>query len=121
VAYGDDVIRANKNVQLTEFNDFGRVDIAGGPQDNEKTIAVTFDFCPLVANECIFNGEVMEVKFFGYRCQFFRRWAVEPHPAHATVFLHGLKRELQACGGRNANAITVNGIIDQGHGSALRC
>jgi hypothetical protein len=60
MADGEHESAADEDVKFAEVDFFDVVEVPGGPQDDEQGVAVPFEFRPLVGDDGVFDGEVVQ-------------------------------------------------------------
>ena len=112
---GDHEVLAGEHVEFAEFHGFGLVQVPRGPQHGEEVVVVAFELGALVGRDGVFHGEPVQPEL---RCDgghFDFRRPVQADPRHPAVLVQGLKGLLEALRLGAADAVNVDGVIDDSH------
>jgi hypothetical protein len=121
VSHRQDEPRTGEDVDLTELDLFGLVEVPGGTQDDEQRVVVAFDLGSLVGMDRVLDGEWMELELRRQRLDLSLLRAVEADPRHAVRMLaKGFERLGQR--GRRGDPVPadVDGAVDDARPSRVR-
>jgi hypothetical protein len=115
----DDEVRAEDDVDLPERNDLVVIDVSGGPQDDERHVAVLLDLRPLVRRDGVLDGERMQRELVRHGIHLVSVGPDESDPAERLLPFAGCLQLLDRAAERRRPGHTVtsrvDGVLDDGH------
>ena len=98
--HGDHEVRSGEDVQFAELDLFGRIEVAGGPQDDEQRVVVAFQFAALVGLDGVLDGQFVQAEEFTQLGEIVRVGLIEADPRHRL----GVRPEQAGCLGQRRGA-----------------
>ena len=87
VSDGEHEVAADEQVDLAELDLLDVVEVAGGPQHDEERVAVAFQLGPLVGDDRVLDGELVQPELLGHGQQLRLGRPVEADPGHGVGLL----------------------------------
>jgi len=110
---GQHEVAADEQVQLPKVDLLHVVEVTGRPQNHEQGVPVAFQLRPLVRDDRVLHGQLVQAELFRHRQQLRLRRPVEPDPHHRVRLLPqplvGLR---QSCRAVDPLAVAVDRGLD---------
>ncbi len=115
MAYGDDEVGADEDVQLAERDLLGLVQVTGGAQDDEEGVAVAVGLGPLGADDGVFERQLVQLELLAELDQLPLLRPVEPDPGHGVGhLLEAFEGVGERAGVVDPLAVLVDRVVDDG-------
>ena len=100
-------------MDLAELHLLDVVQVAGGAQDDEQGVAVALQLGPLVGDDGVLDGQLVEAELLGHGQQLGLGRPVEPDPGHGAALVPQVPGRLgDGCGAVDPAAVPVGGRGD---------
>ena len=116
---GDHEVLAGEDVQLAELHRLALVDVPRRPEHGEEVVAIALQLGALVRRNRVLDRQPMQAELGRDGGHFRFGWPVQPDPGHAAVLVEGLEGLLEAFRLGAADAVDVDGVIDDSHGPII--
>ena len=124
---GEHEVGADEHVDLAEVDLLDVVEVAGGAQHHEQGVAVAFQLGPLVGDDRVLDGQLVQPELLGHGQQLRLGRPVQPDPGHGVrLVAQALVGLGQRRGAVDPPAVPVDGGGDhallhrRGHGRGPR-
>ena len=87
MADGEHEVRADEDVHLAELDLLDVVEVAGGAQHDEQRVAVALQLRPLVGDDRVLDGELVQAELLGDGQQLRLGRPVQADPGHRARLL----------------------------------
>jgi hypothetical protein len=95
VPHGDHELRPEEQVQLAEFHDLHRVDVARRAENHESGVSIALELGALVGVNCVLDGKRVQGELFGDRGDLLGGRAEHPDPAEARTGARAVPQHLE--------------------------